>query len=185
MEENVYAPPKAVVADVAPNTSNIELHFFAVSPVKLVALSVCTLGLYQIYWFYKHWVLIKEHSEPHIVPWARAFFGVFWCYSCFEFIRNDERHLNIEPTLPAGPLAIAFIALSLTWRLPEPYYLIGFLTPLLLVPVQVHANRVNALVAPGHDENTHFSVWNWLTVVVGGIFIGLIMLGLAQQRHGA
>jgi hypothetical protein len=185
MEENVYAPPKAVVADVASNTRNMEVHFFAVSPVKLMALSVCTLGLYQIYWFYKHWVLIKERSEPHIVPWARAFFGVFWCYSCFEFIRNDERHLHIEPTLPAGPLAIAFIALSLTWRLPEPYYLIGFLTPLLLVPVQVHANRVNALVAPGHDENRHFSAWNWLTVVVGGIFIGLILLGLAQQRHGA
>jgi hypothetical protein len=185
MEENVYAPPKAVVSDVSPNTSNIEVHFFAVSPVKLVGLSVCTLGLYQIYWFYKHWVLIKEHSEPHIVPWARAFFGVFWCYSCFEFIRNDERHLNIEPTLPAGPLAIAFIALSLTWRLPEPYSLIGFLTPLLLVPVQQHVNRINALIAPGHDENTHFSAWNWLAVVVGGIFIGLVMVGLAHRPNGA
>ena len=73
MEENVYAPPKAPVADVASIRSNREVHFFAVSPVKLVALSVCTLGIYQIYWFYKHWVLIKEHSEPHIVPWARLF----------------------------------------------------------------------------------------------------------------
>jgi hypothetical protein len=183
MEENVYAPPKAVVADVASITSNIELRFFAVSPFKLVALSVCSLGLYQIYWFYKNWVLIKEHSEPHIVPWARAFFGVFWCYSCFEFIRNDERHHNIEPTLPAGPLAIAWIAVSLAWRLPEPYYLIAFLAPLPLVPVQVHVNRINALTAPGHDKNTHFGAWNWLVVVVGGIFLGLVILGLAQRRH--
>ena len=185
MEENVYAPPKAPVADVASIRSNQEVHFFAVSPVKLVALSVCTLGIYQIYWFYKHWVLIKEHSEPHIVPWARAFFGFFWCYSCFEFIRNEERHLDLEPTLRAGPLTIAWIAVSLTWRLPEPYFLIGFLAPLLLVPVQRHVNRINALVAPGHDENAHFSAWNWLAVVLGGLFIGLIMLGLAQRRHGA
>ena len=96
---------------------------------------------------------LKERSEPHIVPWARAFFGIFWCYSCFEFIRNDERHLGIEPTLRAGPLATAWIAVSLTWRLPEPYFLIGFLAPLLLVPVQQHVNRINALVAPGHDES--------------------------------
>ena len=182
MEENVYAPPKAVVADPGAINSHTEVRFFAVSPVKLVALSVCTLGFYQVYWFYKHWVLIKERSEPDIVPWARALFGVFWCYSCFEFIRNDERHLGIEPTLPAGPLAIAWIAVSLTWRLPEPYYLIGFLSPLLLIPAQRHVNRINALAAPGHDQNTRFSAWNWLAVVVGGLFIGLIMLGLAGRR---
>jgi hypothetical protein len=83
------------------------------------------------------------------------------------------------------PLATAWIAVSLTWRLPEPYFLIGFLAPLLLVPVQQHVNRTNALVAPGHDENAHFSAWNWLAAVLGGLFIGLIMLGLARQRHGA
>jgi len=185
MEENVYAPPKAAVADVASIKNNIGLRFFAVSPVKLVVLSNCTLGLYQIYWFYKHWALIREHSEPHIVPWARAFFGFFWCYSCFQYIRNDERQFDIEPTLPAGPLAIGWIAASLTWRLPEPYFLIGFLAPLLLVPVQLHVNRINALVAPDHDTNTRFSGWNWLAVAAGVIFLGLVMLGLALPARGS
>jgi hypothetical protein len=184
MEENLYAPPKAVVADVASIQSDADLRFFAVSPVKLVVLSTCTLGIYQIYWFYKHWVLIKERSEPDIIPWARAFFGVFWCYSCFEFIRNDERDLSIEPTLLAGPLATAWIVVSLTWRLPEPYSLIGFLAPLLLVPVQQHVSHINELVAPEHDKNARFSGWNWLTVVLGAIFLGLIMLGLAQEVKG-
>jgi len=82
-------------------------------------------------------------------------------------------------------LAAIWIAASLTWRLPEPYFLIGFLAPLLPVPVQQHVNRINALVAPGHDENAHFGAWNWLAAVLGGIFIVLIMLGLAQRRHGA
>jgi hypothetical protein len=114
MEENIYAPPKAVVADAGWIKNDVDVRFFAVSPVKLVVLSVCTLGLYQIYWFYKHWVLIKRRSEPLIIPWARAFFGFFWCYSCFEFIRNDERRLGVEPTLPSGPLAIGWIAVSLS-----------------------------------------------------------------------
>jgi hypothetical protein len=181
MEENVYAPPKAVVADVTSIKNNAEVRFFAVSPAKLVVMSVCTLGVYQIYWFYKHWVLIKERSEPHIIPWGRALFGFFWCYSCFEFIRNEERQLGVEPTLLAGPLATGWIAASLTYRLPEPYFLIGFLSPLLLVPAQRHVNRINALVAPDHDKNTRFSGWNWLTVVAGGTFVGLIMLGLAHN----
>src|SRR5258708_10979613 len=138
MEENFYAPPTAVVADVASIKGDVEVRFFAVSPVKLVVLSVCTLGLYQIYWFYKHWALIKERSEPHIIPWGRAFFGIFWCYSCFEFIREDGRRLDVEPALPAGPLAIGWIATSLASRFPEPYFLIAFLSSLLLVPVQRH-----------------------------------------------
>jgi hypothetical protein len=184
MEENLYAPPKAMVADATAIKNDVGVRFFSVSPVKLVVLSVCTFGLYQIYWFYKHWVLIKEHSEPHIIPGARAFFGIFWCYSCFEFIRKDERHLDVEPELPAGPLAIAWIAASLAWRLPGLYSLIGFLAPLLLVPVQQHVNHINALVAPEHNKNTRFSAWNWLAVAAGGIFIGLAMLGLAQQVQG-
>ena len=124
---------------------------------------------------------VRQRAEPLIIPWARAFFGVFWCYSCFEFIRNEERTLNIEPSLPAGPLAIGWIAASLAWRLPQPYFLIGFLAPLLLVPVQRHINHINAMVAPNHDENSRFSGWNGLAVAVGGIFLALMILGLTLK----
>ena len=180
MEENLYAPPKSEVADVAPTSSDIDVHFFPVSPLKLVVLSTCTLGIYQIYWFYKHWVLIKERSEPHIVPWARALFGVFWCYSCFDFIRKDERDLGVEPALAAGPLAVGWIVASLTWRLAGPYSLLGFLAPLLLIPAQRHVNHINSLVAPDHDRNARFSGWNWLAAAAGGIFLALIIIGLSM-----
>lgn len=181
-ENNLYAPPKTVVADVTSNNHAEVVRFFAVSPLKLVVLSVCTVGLYQLYWFYKNWVLIKKHSEPDIIPWGRALFGVFWCYRCFEFMREEERNLGVEPMLPAGPLAIAWIAAALAWRLPEWYSVLGFLTVLPLVPAQRHVNHINTLVAPEHDKNTRFGGWNWLAVVVGGIFSSLIIIGLAQKR---
>ncbi len=183
MEENLYAPPKAVVADAAP-TNDAGVRFFAASPVKLVVLSICTLGLYQIYWFYKQWVLIRNHSEPDIIPWGRALFGIIWCYSCFDFVRKDDQHLGIEPALPAVPLAIGWIVLSLAWRLPEPYFMFGILSPLPLVPVQLHINHINALVAPDHDKNSRFSIWNWLAVAVGAVLVGLMILGLTHPvRH--
>jgi hypothetical protein len=90
----------------------------------------------------------------------------------------------VEPTLAAGPLAIGWIGASLAWRLPAPYFLIGFLAPFLLVPAQQHINRINALVAPDHDKNSRFSAWNWLAVVIGAIFLGLVMLGLTQRSPG-
>jgi hypothetical protein len=179
MGENLYSPPKAVLADVAP-TNDAGVRFFATSPVKLVVLSTCTLGLYQVYWFYKHWALIREHSEPDITPWARALFGILWCYSCFEFVRMDEQHLKIESTLTPAPFAIGWIAASLSWQLPQPYFLIGFLAPFVLIPVQRHINRINILVAPDHDKNTRFSAWNWLAVALGGIYVALMMFGLAH-----
>jgi hypothetical protein len=181
MEENIYAPPKALVADVRSLESDSGVFFFTVSPTKLVVMSVCTLGLYQVYWFYKQWVLIRQRSEPLVIPWARAFFGIFWCYSCFEFIRNDERILKIEPSLPAVPLAIGWIAATLAWRLPQPYFLMGFLAPLLLVPVQRHINHINTMVAPDHDDNSRFSGWNGLAVAMGGIFLALMILGLTLK----
>jgi hypothetical protein len=179
MEANPFAPPKAVVADDA-SISGPQAHFFAVSVLKLVVMSVGTLGLYQIYWFYKHWAMIKERSEPHITPWARALFGIFWCYSCFDFIRKEERQLDIEPTLHAGLLAFGWIGLELASQLPGPYYLCSLLAPLLLIPVQVHVNQINMLAAPGHDRNARFTVWNWLALIGTGIIIGFVMLGLAQ-----
>lgn len=184
MDENLYAPPTAVVADIAPIKDDAGLLFFAVSPFKLVLMSICTLGLYQVYWFYKHWALIRERSEPHIIPWGRAIFGVFWCYSCFKSIREDERRLGVAPALPAGPLTIFWIVVTLTSRLPPPYVLICFLSPLPLVQVQRHINHINGLVAPDHDRNMRLSAWNWMAVVVGGIFFGLVLLGLALPRPG-
>ena len=49
----IYAPPRADLAD-----PTFALHrplFFPVGLTKLAVLSVCTLGLYVIYWFYKSW----------------------------------------------------------------------------------------------------------------------------------
>src|SRR6266571_6685632 len=36
-------------------TTKPQASFFVVSPAKLAIMSVATLGLYQIYWFYRNW----------------------------------------------------------------------------------------------------------------------------------
>jgi hypothetical protein len=177
MSTNPYAPPIAVVADITPlEDVAAESPFFAVSVAKLAVMSVCTFSLYEVYWFYKNWQRIAERERVSVWPLARAIFAVFYCYPCFARIRDHEGVSQLDSRLYALPLAIGFIATSLTWRLPDPWVFISLSSFLFLLPIQSNVNRLNALASPSHDRNSRFSGWNWAAVVIGG---GLMLLAIA------
>lgn len=83
MNPNPYAPPQAPVADVAeiPDAGADAPPFFPVSRLKLLVMFFSTLGLYQMYWLYKNWKMVRLRTdEKNIMPFWRAFFGVFFFY---------------------------------------------------------------------------------------------------------
>lgn len=174
MSTNPYAPPQAHVADVTP-TGALPV-FFATTTLKLVLLSLATLGLYQIYWFYQNWRLHRQRTGEKVSPVWRAVFAVFFCYPLFLRIRDYEE-TSEDSKLLAGPLATAWIVPTLLSRLPDPYWLITFASVFALIPVQSRINQLNAQFAPGHDPNTQFSVWNWLAIVLGLPFLALALVG--------
>lgn len=179
MNTNPYAPPTAVVVDI-PDTSvaaQSATPFFAVSVWKLGVLSLCTLGVYPIYWFYKNWQLIRDREQSSIIPFWRALFGVLFCYSCFRHIRDHGTASGVTPPLLAGPLAIGWIITTITWKLPDPYWLISLLAVVFVLPVQAYVNRVNEVHVPSHDPNAQFSALNWVAVVAGGFLLGLAIVG--------
>ncbi|MEY4561160.1 MAG: hypothetical protein RLZZ618_437, partial [Pseudomonadota bacterium] len=151
--------------------------FFAVSVAKLVVLSMCTMGMYQVYWFYKNWEHIRLRDQPGIWSFPRAFFGVIFCYSCFSHIRKYGLKTGVTPALPAGVLAVAWILTTFVWKLPDPFWLLGFASVLWVVPVQTYVNQINTAVAPEHDPNRRFTGWNWFGVVVGGGLLVLMLIG--------
>ena len=57
--ENIYAPPRAVVSDPPP-AAGAETPFFAVSPLKLVIMSLGTLTFYQLFWIYQNWNMVHS-----------------------------------------------------------------------------------------------------------------------------
>ena len=176
MALNPYAPPQSTVVDVAADVDAGTLPFFPVSRLKLVVLSFCTFGFYQIYWFYMNWRSVRDNAKEKVLPFWRALFAVLFCYSLFDRVR---KHSPETPSskLPAGPLAAAWIIPTVLWRLPDPYWLITFLGIFALVPVQTAINTVNRSVAPDHDPNSRFTGWNWLGVVLGGPFFLLGVYG--------
>src|SRR3954469_21633587 len=158
-ERNPYAPPAAAVSDIdnGPVPSETAASpFFAVTLFKYVLIFVCTFGLYQVYWFYKNWELIKERegfAGLRISPMPRAIFSIFFCYQCFAEVRDYE-HPAVPPRgLLAGPLAAGWIVLAVMWRLPDPYWWLSALGFLFVLPVQRRVNEINAEVAPSQDRN--------------------------------
>lgn len=56
MEENAFSAPQAELIDDSNNEiSGISREFYIVSTTKFLVLYITSLGIYSLYWFYKHW----------------------------------------------------------------------------------------------------------------------------------
>ena len=82
MSEVMYAPPEANIAV----TSSDEADFYVVAPRKFYLLSVLTLNLYFVYWFYRSWQLIKQRNDESMLPAMRGVFFIFFTHSLFTDI---------------------------------------------------------------------------------------------------
>jgi hypothetical protein len=177
---NPYAPPTAPVADLSDEQwrKNNPPPFFAVSVMKLLVMSICTAGFYQLYWFYKNWDRIKADERLDIMPLMRAIFSVFFCYQLFARMKNFE-HPGVQPgKLLAGPLATIWIVTNIMWRLPDPYWLPSLFSFIALLPAQRRANKINAAVDPGHLPNNRFTALNWVAIVIFASIFMLAIIGI-------
>jgi hypothetical protein len=145
--------------------------YFAVSKTKLIVMSWCTGGVYEVYWFYKNWKLIKERTKRNIRPFWRAIFSVFFCHSLFKSVQSSVNSHRRQSSVNPGWLAVSYIALCSTWRLPDPFWLISSLSFLPLLPVQGLVNDINAKAAPSADRNSNFSISNITVMIIGGILL--------------
>ena len=172
---NPYAAPTARVEDAAARPE-AEPVFFAVSLVKLALMSIVTLGLYEIYWFYKNWKCVERNAGDKVNAPIRSVFYPIMSYSLFRRVREHAKRSGVAG-FPAGWLAVALFLVTVLWRLPDPWWLVSFLGFLPLVPVQKSVNAINAKLAPAADANARFTGWNVFGLVVGGIVLALSVVG--------
>jgi hypothetical protein len=175
MGEQHNQSPTAGTETVA--DSSLLSMYFAVSPLKLVVMSTCTFGLYEIYWFYRQWGAVRSREKSDISPFLRAFFGFLFCYSLFKRIQVSGESHNVSRSIAPGLLAGGWVLFTVLARLPDPYRLGTYLAVLFLVPVQMAANEINLATNPMHDRNSTFSKWNLVGIVVGGLLFALMLVG--------
>jgi hypothetical protein len=150
--------------------------FFPVSRPKLFIMSIATFGLYEAYWFYQNWRLVKRRTDRHFNPFWRTLVAWFFCYSLFKEVKESGRFQG-RVTFSPGLLTVAWIGLSFCGLLPSPFDLVGLLSVLALFPIQKTVNDLNAVLAPNHNPNRRLSGWNIAIVVVGGLLFLLTLVG--------
>jgi hypothetical protein len=145
--------------------------FFAVSPFKLVVMSLSTLGFYQLYWFYKNWQRIRLYEASTIAPSARTLLAIIFCPACFQRIAQRGASLGL-PKLHWGLLAGLWIILNMASYLPNLWGWLALVACAPLVPVQIYANRINQTLTMNYEPNARFSALNWTAMVlVGGLMV--------------
>jgi hypothetical protein len=162
---------------VAVSATESYLAFYPISLRKLVVMSVCTLGLYEVYWFFCHWMYIRDAERSRLSPVVRAIFPLIFVYPLFRKIRSSAKTTGTPTGIAAGPLALGWIVFKGMGVLPPPFLLLSLLSVLYLLPAQRVANSINAVTDPGHDPNDTFSTWNKIAIVIGGIIVLFAIVG--------
>jgi hypothetical protein len=180
LSSNPYAAPKARVDDApAPDAT----AYFPVSRLKLMLMSFATLGLYEVYWFYKNWKAMQATGEKLNAP-VRAVFYPVTAYWFFRHLRSRAEAAGVGAGFHAGGLAVAlFVISAVTWQLPDPWWLTGYASFLVLLPVRGAIERINRKVAPDADRNARFSGWNIFGLVLGALMLTLIILGMVLPQE--
>jgi len=160
---------------------NDDLPYHAVSAFKLIVLSTASFGLYEIVWFYRNWARIKEHTGADIYPFWRAVFSPFYCHALTETVRKSCAGANLQTSLNPVAVTAGYIALMVTARLPDPYWLISFLTFVPLVAIQHSILQLHDGLRPGFDSRVGWGFGSVATTAVGVPLLALAVIGTVMM----
>lgn len=122
----------------APPVPTVRYHHVAVW--KFVVLWVTTLGLYQIWWAWRGWRHVRERDQSRIRPFWRALFFWIWLHPLLaDIARASGRAAGLRELLALA----AVLALGLAGGLPDPWWLLGLLGFLPLLPAVRAIDRLN------------------------------------------
>jgi S1-C subfamily serine protease len=150
---------------------------------QLVLLSLLTLNLYHLRWFYRTWKQLKQDQDQHMSPFLHTLgllvpiLNIALVLNLFREIKEYAEDAGVPPRWgPGAPLA-GFFGLGLLWWLPEPWSLLACASVAPLAVVQSALNRYWKVRQPALPMRTALSGGQTATVVAGGIFLLLAGLG--------
>jgi len=155
----------------------LNIEYYSVSTQKLAILSMCTLGLYIYYWFYKNWKCVRDDGGEKITPFLRAWFLLVTSYGLFKRILLSAQNQGYKNIHSAGLLATAIILITITYKFPDPYWLVALLNFVPLIHVQNAINYNNLKLNPNYEISKNFNWKEVVIAVVGGIILILAIYG--------
>jgi hypothetical protein len=159
---NEVFSPEFLTEDISRSQGNLYFH---IPLQRFVIMNILSLGLYQIYWFYKQWHFwAVKHKQGYRSP-DRELSWILFPWTIFQKIETD-RELNAVSRADfsgvlifwiwtGGGLALYFVIRAFSnvigisgWA----WYLSGCLDVVFLLPIQRYINRVNAKLGNSYDR---------------------------------
>ena len=176
-------PVAPMVGTVAPSSPGVaaaplvEKHpFFPVGNGKFIVLSLCSFGIYVLYWNYKAWQRIRDRSHESMSPFWRTFFSPLWSFVLFERVKDEAARQRIPVAWRAGVLGTLYLLLNVAAALPDPWWLVSFFWFVPLVPVVNTIEQINTAVPAAEGRNESYSGGNIATILIGGLLLIVVVL---------
>jgi len=150
--------------------------YFTPKTSKLIIMSILTFGIYEAYWFYKNWKVIKENTNENMMPFFRAFFFVIWAYLFFDTVKREAIKNQIKTNISSGLYAFIYFVLIAISSLADYYLFISLLSVLILVPINNLLFENNKNASNTYKEKEKFTIWNWILITVFLSFLFLFPL---------
>ena len=167
---------------------------------QMVVLSLMTLWLYHVYWFYRNWRDLRDQVGLRIdAGWRAAgilvpVLNFFLALRQFREVKQMASAKAVSARASPGWLAFGYSFLSLAASVPSVWatgssdpgtvfaytcatYAIMLPVTLLLVPVQRILNGYWAAVQPGLPVRTRFSRGEVLVLLAGAVLTALVLAG--------
>jgi hypothetical protein len=160
-----------------------EQPYFPVSRQKLIVMSVTTLSMYQIYWFYQNYQRTNARAGGGGSPFWRAIAAPVTAHGLFARVRTDAQSRFIPVSWSSAGLAVIYFGVTLLCFFDYPWWTLALGSVFALLPVHATMEAVNRKVAPKGPRNDHYSVSNavWVAIGIALTILGLYLTRLAQQ----
>lgn len=183
--------PPSPYEDAQPSAhSALRQPLYRVHIRKFWILYLATLGMYGLYWNYKHWALIKQARSGNQWPVARAIFSIFFTHALYREINDllpsgDSRSRWNHQSL-ATLTVVLMIASGIAGRLagrgigsPLSDFLTFAAIPAIAY-LRAQAQRMANLACGDPDglSNYSWSGLNVLWIAIGSIFWLLWLVSL-------
>jgi uncharacterized membrane protein len=142
-------------------------------------MSVTTLSMYQIYWFFKNYQRMNERVGGGGSPFWRAVAAPLTAHGLFAHVRTDAQSRFIPVRWSSAGLAVIYLGLTLICFFDYPWWTLALGSVFALVPVHATMEEVNRKVAPNAARDDSYSAANAAVIVLG---VALTILGLYLTR---
>jgi hypothetical protein len=155
-----------------PNQSQDPPRYEPIEAGKFIALNLATFSIYGLVWLYRDWRYIKERDQSNIWPFFRGVvFGPLWYFMLLKDLREHE-NASVSAVWAFGYLVLGVA----TARLPDPYWLLGLLSFIMLLPPVSAINGINRRSGLPSRPSGHWRGRSIAMTAVGAPIVALSVL---------